>query len=116
MFIEVDVSEGAQGEIPLSVTRFFDAMEDPVQVSRVMASGPEDNDRMCDVIGWSASGPCLAYAARVEDSGEGTVMLIYGGDEGIRLKSVDCHERWDLDSPRQWGEACLLLDMNVELG
>jgi len=113
MFLEVEVSESAN--CPLSLTRGFDAIQDPVQVSRVMASDPDDNDRTCDVTGWSASGPCPAYAALVEDSGEGIVMLIYGGDEGIRLKPVVCHEPWDLNSPRQWGEACLLLDQAVEL-
>ena len=48
----------------------------------------------------------------VEDSGEGIVMLIYGGDEGIRLKPVDEKEA---SSPRQWGEPCLLLDKDVML-
>ena len=113
MFLEVEVSEGANS--PLSLTRMFDATQDPVQVSRVMASDSSYNDVMCDVTGWSAAGPCPAYAALVEDSGEGIAMLIYGGDEGIRLKPVGCDEPWDLSSPRQWGEACLLLDRAVEL-
>ncbi len=113
MFLEIEVMEGAN--CPLSFTRMFDATQDPVQVSRVMASDPQDDDRMCDVTGWSAGGPCPAYAALVEDSGEGIAMLIYGGDEGIRLKPVDCNEPWDLSSPQQWGEACLLLDRAVKL-
>ena len=113
MFVDVDVTQSAN--CPLSVTRVFDALEAPIQVSRVIASDPEDNDHLCDVTGWSSSGPCRASAALVEDSGEGIVMLIYGGDEGIRLKPADCQEGWDLTSPRQWGEACLLLDRNVRL-
>ena len=113
MFVEVEVL--ASANCPMSLTRIFDAMEDPVEVSRVMASDPAGVDGLCDVTGWSASGPCPAYAAPVEDSGEGIAMLVYGGDEGIRLKPVDCRERWDLHSPSQWGEACLLLDKNVEL-
>ena len=59
--------------------------------------------------------PCPAYSVLVEDSGEGIVMLIYGGDEGIRLKPVDEKEAWLLSSPRQWGEPCLLLDKDVML-
>ena len=55
--------------------------------------------------------PCL-----VADSGEGAVTLIFGGDEGIRLKPVDSPEPWDMDSPNQWGEPCLLLDLDVERG
>ena len=113
MFLEVEVSESAN--CPLSVTRVFDALQGPLPVSRVMASDPGNHDHMCDVTGWSASGPCPAYAALVEDSGEGIVMLIYGGEEGIRLKSAEYQEPWDLNSPRQWGEACLLLDKAVEL-
>ncbi len=113
MFIEVEVSESTN--CPLSLTRMFDAMETPVPVSRVMASGLEGTDRICNVTGWSGGGPCPAYAVLVEDSGEGIAMLIYGGDEGIRLKSADCHEDWDLVSQSQWGEACLLLDKDVQL-
>ena len=111
MFIEVDVS--ASGNCPLSLTRMFDAMEDPVRVSRVLASDPDDREAMCDVTGWSAAGPCPAYAVLVEDSGDGLAMLIYGGEEGIRLRLPDSEEEWDLQSPQQWGEACLLLDKGV---
>jgi len=98
------------------VTRVFDALEEPAQVARVMASDPQGNEHMCDVTGWSRKiGPCPAYAALVEDSGEGVAMLVYGGDEGIRLKPVERQEHWDLSSPHQWGEACLLLDKSVSL-
>ena len=114
MFVEVEVAQGANSPMPL--TRMFDTLEDPIQVSRVMASDPEGADRLCDVTGWSASGPCPAYAALVEDSGEGVAMLVYGGDQGIRLKPADCPEGWDVSSPNQWGEACLLLDKDVSVG
>ena len=114
MFLEVDVSESAN--CSLSMVRVFDAMQEPVQVSKIMASDPGGNDLMCDVTGWSSeAGPCPAYAALVEDSGEGVAMLIYGGDEGIRLKPAGSPEGWDLNSPAQWGEACLLLDKDVAL-
>ncbi|MCE2463619.1 MAG: hypothetical protein J4F46_06890 [Dehalococcoidia bacterium] len=112
MFIEVEVSESAN--CPMSLTRVFDAMGVPIRVSRVMASDPYGQDHMCDVTGWSASGECSAYAVLVEDSGEGVAMLIYGGDEGIRLKPVGCQDAWDLNSPHQWGEACLLLDKDAK--
>lgn len=112
MFVEVEVSQSAN--CPMSLTRVFDAMKTPVPVSRVMASSPEDEDQMCDVIGWSSSGPCAAYTALVEDSGEGIARLVYGGDEGIRLKPAGFEEPWDLDNPHQWGEACLLLDKDVK--
>ena len=59
--------------------------------------------------GWSEQGSCQAYAARAEDSGEGVILLVYGGDEGIRLKASTCSEDWDLESSNQWGEPCLML-------
>ena len=112
MFIEVDVSEGTN--CPLSLTRMFDAREEPQAVAKVVASDPQGKDYMCDVTGWSSEeGPCPAYAVLVEDSGEGVAMLVYGGDEGIRLKPAELGEEWDLASPHQWGEACLLLDRDV---
>ena len=61
------------------------------------------------VTGWSSVGPVPAYAVHVEDSGEGVVLLIYGGDEGIRLKDGNSIDPWDLEDPSQWGEPCLLL-------
>ena len=114
MFVEVDVSESAN--CPMALTRIFDAMQPPEQVSVVAASDPMGIDQLCDVTGWYSQGPCPAYAALVEDSGEGVAMLIYGGDEGIRLKPAASQEGWDLSSPNQWGEACLLLDKDVKLG
>jgi len=114
VFIEVDVSAGANS--PLQLTRMFDAMEMPRPVSWVVTAHPEGNDRACEVTGWSSQGPCPAYAALVEDSGEGVAMLVYGGDEGIRLRATGTHENWDVHSPRQWGEACLLLDKDVSVG
>ena len=114
MFIEVDVSQSAN--CPLSVTRMFDAMDEPIQVSQVETSDLEGVEGMYAVTGWSTElGPCPAYAVLVEDSGEGIVMLVYGGDEGIRLRSTDRGEQWDLKSPNQWGEVCLLLDKDVKL-
>ena len=114
MFIEVDVSEGSN--CPWALNRMFQTLGSPTPVSRVMASDPQDRDHLCEVTGWSSSGPCTAYGVLVEDSGEGVAMLIYGGDQGIRLKDTVNEEPWDLESPRQWGEPCLLLDKDVEVG
>ncbi|MEE8517935.1 MAG: hypothetical protein V3S98_02285, partial [Dehalococcoidia bacterium] len=70
----------------------------------------------CAVTGWSADGPCPAYAAKVWDSGDGVALLVYGGDEGIRLKHADSDADWDVANPDQWGEPCLLLDPGAEVG
>ena len=111
MLVEVDVSESVN--CPMSLGRVFYALGEPAPVSRVMASDPGYAERLCDVTGWSAAGPCPAQAVLVEDSGEGIVLLVYGGDEGIRLKLAGGEEAGDLDSPSQWGEPCLLLDQDA---
>ncbi|TLY29813.1 MAG: hypothetical protein E6K62_09230 [Nitrospirae bacterium] len=66
----------------------------------------------CRVTGWQneASAPlCRAVAQPVEDSGAGVVYLVSGGNGGIRLKPLEPDEAWNLENPRQWGEAYLLL-------
>lgn len=112
MFIEINVTESPNN--PLSVNRVFEAHGAPKMVSKVRTWDPNGRECLCDITGWASEGPCPAYAVLVEDSGEGIAMLIYGGNEGLRLKPEDCQEAWDVNSLRQWGEACLLLDKDVE--
>ena len=107
MLFEVDVTGG--GNSPMDLNRVFDLISDPSTITQVFTADPMDSDRWCDVTGWSESGPCPALAALSEDSGEGVVLLVYGGDQGIRLKPVDIKEEWDLASHNQWGEPCLML-------
>jgi len=76
------------------------------QVLRQRAGG----EVWCDVTGLDRGGtPQPALARRVEDSGEGTCTLVYGGLWGIRLKEPSCTHAWSLSDPHQWGEAFLLL-------
>ena len=113
-FIEIDVDSGANSDI--SFQRTFDAREDPREVTRVVAPRRDGVELPCAVTGWSADGPCPAYATIVWDSGDGVTLLIYGGDEGIRLKPADSDAPWDVNDGSQWGEPCLLLDPSVERG
>ncbi len=108
MLLEIDVAAG--GNSPMDLNRLFDLLTDPKIVRRVFTANPMGEDIWCDVAGWSAEGLGPAYAVLAEDSGDGVVLLVYGGDEGIRLKPVDCPEEWSLESPNQWGEPCLMLD------
>ena len=114
MLIEVEVTAG--GNSPLDLHRMFDLLDDPRPVSRVMAPSPLGNDIWCEVTGWGVDGPCQAMAALSEDSGEGVLLLVYGGSEGLRLRPVQSGGEWDVDSASQWGEACLMLgkDTNTE--
>ena len=107
MLLEIDVAAGANS--PLDLNRVFDLLSEPRVVRRVFTADPMDQDIWCEVTGWGQDGPCPARAALSEDSGEGVVMLIYGGDEGIRLKPVGSGGDWDLAGRDQWGEACLML-------
>ena len=111
MLIEVEVIAGANS--PLALHRMFDLLEEPRRVSRVMAPDAMGRDVWCDVTGWDAGSPCRALAALAEDSGEGVVLLVYGGDEGLRLRPVDSPGDWNLDDHNQWGEACLMLGQDA---
>ena len=107
MLLEIDVAAGANS--PLDLNRLFDLLTEPRQISRLVTADPSGNDLWCQVTGWSDEGPCPASAALSEDSGEGLVLLVFGGGQGIRLKPLDSSEEWDLASSTQWGEACLML-------
>ena len=111
MLFEVEVSSGENS--PLDLHRMFDLVSAPRLITQVYTADLTGNDRWCDVTGWDQFGPCPAHAALSEDSGEGVVLLVYGGEYGIRLKPVDCLEEWSLDSSNQWGEACLMLDKDA---
>ena len=113
MYVAVNVE--ASSNCPMQLERVFETLGEPREVHRTVAPDPLGQDVRCRVTGWSSEGACPAYGVLVEDSGEGILMLIYGGDEGIRLKPESSLEEWDVSSPGQWGEACLLLDRDVEL-
>ena len=114
MFIEVEVQEGANCSFALS--RMYSALGEPEPIVWVLAPGPRGDTAAYEVTGWSAEGPCQAYAALVEDSGEGMALLVYGGDEGIRLRPGGSLEPWSIENREQWGEPCLLLDSDVQRG
>ena len=105
LVIEVEESENSL----FAVTRSFQTMKDPRPVSRVKTYGSDGSEGMFEVVGWSADGPASAFAALVDDSGEGSALLVYGGEEGIRLRPEGSTLAWSLNEPSQWGEPFLLL-------
>ena len=111
MLFEVEVYGGENS--PMDLNRVFDLLSEPSPISQVFTAGGDGIDLWCSVTGWSESGPCPAQAALAEDSGEGVVLLVYGGDQGIRLKPAESAEEWDLGSSSQWGEACLMLSKDT---
>ena len=110
-YIEIDVEPGPNTD--WAVVKVFQAREAPREVSRVHAARPGGDVEPCAVTGWADGGPVPAYAAHVFDSGEGSVLLVYGGDEGVRLKPAASTEPWDVANPVQWGEPCLLLPLDA---
>ncbi|MBM3939908.1 MAG: hypothetical protein FJ318_03245 [SAR202 cluster bacterium] len=111
-YIEVDVSVSENCDWP--VVKVFEAHEAPREVTRVVARRPDGTTGPCAVTGWEGGKPAPAFVARVGDSGEGVVLLVYGGDEGIRLKDFESIEPWDMANASQWGEPCLLLAPDTE--
>ena len=107
MLVEVEVVGGENS--PLDLHRMFDLLSDPIEVMRVFATNPMGEDLWCRVTGWSSQGPCAAMSALAEDSGEGVVLLVYGGNEGLRLQPAGSRDAWEITNSNQWGETCLML-------
>ena len=91
--------------------RVFHDLEPPRPVSRVRLEPPGGGvPQWCAITGWTVAGtPCPALARKVDDSGEGVVLLISGGDAGLRLQPADAPAPWRLDNSRQWGMPFLLI-------
>ncbi len=113
MLYEVEVIADANS--PMDLNRVFDLLTDPQPIVRVLAPDPMGDDVWCDVVGWESGEPRPAMAALSEDSGEGVIMLIYGGEDGIRLRPADSGDIWDIGAAGQWGEPCLMLGSDVRI-
>lgn len=62
------------------------------------------------LIGWTLIGrSCQAVARRVDDSGEGVVLLVSGGDAGLRLQPECRQATWQLTDTQQFGLPFLLI-------
>jgi len=108
MYVEVEPNPNCEK----SVFVRFRELGPTRPVSQVRVYDRVSTGEWCRVTGWQedrAAPLCAATAQPVEDSGAGAVYLVSGGNWGIRLKPLEVDEDWSLDSPRQWGEAYLLL-------
>ena|SRR6185295_6341910 len=89
--------------------RVFQERSEPQPVSAVLRQRG-DKDVWCPIISWDEQGPGgPAWARKVDDSGDGTCYLVYGGRWGLRLKDPACEHAWGAQDPDQWGEPFLLL-------
>ena len=110
MFLRIEENpncEGVEG-------RVFTERSAPRGVGSVLRIR-DGREVWCDVVSWGengAEGP--PQACKVDDSGEGSCFLIYGGVSGLRLKEPGCGHAWSLRDPHQWGEPFLLLPPSGE--
>jgi hypothetical protein len=90
--------------------RVFHDVDAASPVAQVRLARDGETPRWCDVTGWTTAGrPGPARLQKVDDSGEGTAFLLYGGDAGVRLRPADGAGPWRLDDAAQWGCPFLLL-------
>jgi hypothetical protein len=108
MYVEVEANPNCENSVFIRFRELGPARP----VSQVRVCDRVSTGEWCRVTGWQEdpSTPlCPAVAQPVEDSGAGVAYLVSGGNWGVRLKPRDLDEDWSLGSPRQWGEAYLLM-------
>lgn len=90
--------------------RVFNDLAPARAVSRVRLARDGGPLQWYDIVSWTLSGTPQgpALAQKVDDSGEGVAILIYGGEAGLRLKPAGSTAPWGLQQPEQWGEAFLI--------
>ena len=103
MFIEIDVSAGDNCQESLML--MFNGLSEPAPAASVWTTDPGGADMMCAVTGWSTEGACPAYSAMVEESGEGSALLVYGGDEGHTPQAPRQHRGVGPQQPQPVGRA-----------
>ena len=90
--------------------RVFHGVEPPRRVQQLYLERVPGQPGWFEVTGWTTAGTaCPAFAQRVDDSGEGLAILVYGGDAGLRFRPAGSARPWQLAAPEQWGEAFLLM-------
>lgn len=90
--------------------RVFHDLEPPRPVAQVLVERTAQPSHWCLVTGWTQANEAVpAQARKVDDSGEGIVWLVSGGDAGLRLQPAWQPRPWSLDEGGQWGMPFLLM-------
>lgn len=91
--------------------RVFHDLEPPQSVTHVrLEHDTPGHPQWYAVTGWTLIGRCIpAVARRVDDSGEGVVHLVSGGDAGLRLQPERRQATWQLTDLQQFGMPFLLI-------
>jgi len=109
MFLEVEPCSN----VDASLSMVYKEVSQPREVYCLKYSA-EGEEKTMRVTGWdSESGkPCPAYACRVEESGDGLALLIYGGSGGIRMKELEDESPWSGNADHQWGDTHLVYPLD----
>lgn len=105
MFVEVEPCQNTDKSFNMVYKET--SMPREVYCLKYAAPGGEKPAR---VTGWDAEtdSPCPAYACRVEESGDGMALLVFGGSGGIRMKDLEDESEWNCHNPNQWSETHLV--------
>ncbi|GJL78733.1 MAG: hypothetical protein NPINA01_17220 [Nitrospinaceae bacterium] len=105
MFIDVEPNPNTE----ISFNMVYRDVSTPREVFSIKYQVGKE-DQPVQITGWDAetNTPCPAFACKVEESGDGMALLIYGGSGGIRMKPLEDESAWDAASSNQWGESHLV--------
>jgi hypothetical protein len=109
VFVEVDCNANTDQ----SFNMIFRDISSPRELYciKYLVNGEE---QPVQVIGWDADSntSCPAYACKVEESGDGVALLIFGGSGGVRMKPLEDETQWSTGSLSQWGDTHLVYPMD----
>ena len=114
LMINLEENENS-GYFPIQI---FETQGQPRSVEMITVPNIPQGNVPHDVVGWCSDDGgsiCNVTAITVGDSGLGQVTMIYGGDNGIRLRPSSSNSTWSLDATDQSGEPYLLLSTSVNL-
>ena len=107
VWIEIDENDNC-GYFPIQV---FEARGTEQVANSIVV---EHNGRQ-EVVGWEDGAPTTVRVVPVGDSGVGESLLIYGGNNGVRMRRASLSEPWSIRNDRESGEPYLLLPSNTRV-
>ena len=114
LMIDLEENENS-GYFPIQI---FETQSKSRSVKMITVPNIPESNVPHDVVGWCSDDGgsiCNVTAVAVGDSGLGQVMMIYGGDHGIRLRPSSSKSIWGLNATDQSGEPYVLLPISVDL-
>ena len=97
------------GSFPLHA---FELLSTPQRYTNLTVELPGPGASI-EVVGWcseNGGAPCPVFAALVADTDAGKATLLYGGDQGVRIRPAGSQTPWSLADPDQHGAPYLQFD------